>query len=84
MTLSSGGALAIDTVGTDAINLGIEAAAKTITVMMLLLRQMLIQEQMELDSAGSVVTDSVHLQLTSGTSTTITSGTTKSQVQEVL
>jgi len=32
MTLSSGGALGIDTVGTDAINLGTEGAAKTITI----------------------------------------------------
>jgi hypothetical protein len=32
MTLSSGGALDIDTVGTDAINLGTENAAKTITI----------------------------------------------------
>ena len=40
MTLSSGGVLAIDTVGTAAINPGTENKAKTITrvVMMLLLK----------------------------------------------
>ena len=76
MTLSSGGALAIDTVGTDAANLGIEAAAETITMVMMLLAKVDVNAlATELDSAGSVVTDSASsTSTTSGTTATLSSG----------
>ena len=69
MTLSSGGVLAIDTVGTDAINFGTEAAAKTITIGNDASTKVDVNAlAIELDSAGSIVTDSVST--TSITSTT--------------
>ena len=67
MTLSSGGILAMDTVGTDAINIGIQAAAKTITIGNDASAKVDVNALIiELDSAGSIVTDSV-------TTTTMTS-----------
>ena len=60
------------------LNLGIEAAAKTITGGNDASTKVDVNAlAIELDSAGTVVTDSV-------TSTTITSGTTMTLVQEVL
>ena len=70
MTLSSGGILAMDTVGTDAINIGVEAAAKTITIGNDASAKVDVNAlAIELDSVGTIVTDSV-------TTTAFTSGTT--------
>ena len=78
MTLSSGETLAIDTVGTDAINFGIEAAAKTITIGNAASTKVDVNALIiELDSAGTIITNSVTTtEITSGTTTAITSGTT--------
>ena len=70
MTLSSGGILAMDTVGPDDINIGIEAAAKTITIgadesAKVDVNALII----ELDSAGTIVANSA-------TTTALASGTT--------
>ena len=60
MTLSSEGALAMDTVGTTAINLGTEAVAKTITIGNDASTKVDINAlAIELDSAGTIVLNSV-------------------------
>ena len=76
MTLSSGGILAMDTVGTDAINIGIEAQAKTITIGNDASAKVDVNAlAIELDSAGTIVTDSVtSTAFTSGTTMTLSSG----------
>ena len=76
MTLSSVGAIGMDTVGTAAINIGTEAAAKTITVgddasAKVDVNALII----ELDSAGTIIANSVTTtEITSGTSMTLSSG----------
>ena len=78
MTLSSGGILAMDTVGTDAINIGVEAAAKTITIGNDASAKVDVNAlAIELDSAGTIVTDSV-------TTTAFTSGTTMTLLVQVV
>ena len=76
MTLSSGGILEMDTVGTDAINIGIEAQAKTITIGNDASAKVDVNAlAIELDSAGTIVTDSVTTTaFTSGTTMTLSSG----------
>ena len=60
MTLSSGGVLAIDTEGTDAINFGIEAVAKTITIGNDASAKVGVNALIiELDSAGTILLDAV-------------------------
>ena len=60
MTIDSGGVLTIDTDGTDAINLGTEAAAKTITIGNDASTKVDVNAlAIELDSAGSIVLNSV-------------------------
>ena len=78
MSLSSGGTLAIDTVGTDPINIGTEAAAKTITIGNDASTKVDINAlAIELDSAGSIVSHSTTTtQLTSVTDMTLSSGGT--------
>ena len=70
MTLSSGGILAMDTVGTDAINIGTQAAAKTITIGNDASAKVDVNALIiELDSAGTIETNST-------TTTALASGTT--------
>ena len=70
LTLSSQGILSIDTVGTAAINLGTQAVAKTITIGNDASAKVDVNAlAIELDSAGTIVTNSV-------TSTSFSSGTT--------
>ena len=58
MTLSSGDILAMDTVGTKDINIGVEAAAKTITIGNDASAKVDVNAiDIELDSAGTIVTD---------------------------
>ena len=72
MTLSSGGVLAIDTVGTDAINFGTQGVAKTITIGHDASTKVDINAaDIELDSAGPITLDS-----TTTTSITSTTGMT--------
>ena len=60
LTIDSAGALVIDTDGTDSISLGVEAAAKTITIGNDASTKVDVNAlAIELDSAGSVVIDSV-------------------------
>ena len=76
MTLSSGGILAIDTSGTAAINFGTEAAAKTITIGNDASAKVDVNALIiELDSAGTIITNSVTTTaFTSGTTMTLSSG----------
>ena len=76
MTLSSSGILAIDTSGTAAINFGTEAVAKTITIGNDASAKVDVNALIiELDSAGTIITNSVTTtEFTSGTTMTLSSG----------